>query len=185
MIRKALVKKMLADLLKKTGAEEPMVLSCIVETFLINANSGVSIFSLDGHALLPNLNGATIETERYSFIVDNELPILIYNHIMVSDFPKLEEVSVELAGLELKLKQSINNPWVDLLLNHFYKATPVTAGVLKGMNRTKVEKCEAARAVFELACSQHLKRIQQIYRNSKSKRAIKKWLSKEVKEVMS
>lgn len=183
MIKKLIMNYKLKRLMAKSEAKESMVLSCIVETFLLNANCGVSIFSLNGQILLPHLDVVDITKKRYEFLVANELPILLYNHIMVESFPKLKPVIKELKELESKLQNSTNNPWVSLLLEHFYNGESFTADKLKNLNESQVESCAAARVAFESACACHLNNIQSVYRKSDNKISICSWLQEEARKV--
>lgn len=183
MISKLIVDYKLKRLMATSRASEKMVLSCIVETFLLTANCGVSIFSLNGQILLPNLDEGDITKKRYEFLIDSELPILLYNHIMIESYPKLKPVTAELNELESKLRKTVGNPWVRMLLEYFYKGEPITANKIKNLDGDKVEICAAARFAFESACANHLNNIQSTYRKKENKIIITNWLNEEARKV--
>jgi Mg2+ and Co2+ transporter CorA len=173
----------MSRLLKSTGAKERMILSCIVETYLIALQARVSIFSANGNAILPYVEKEVLSLDEYNEVTEYQLPILIYNSIIDDGFPKLDDLSQTINELEEHLNSLKDNLWVKLMLKHYYENTAFTKEMLINFSDEEATEYGAARGHYNAYCMKCLDELKRIFKRKRNARKVIAWIADEQKAM--
>ncbi|MBE0420185.1 hypothetical protein EI165_08615 [Pseudoalteromonas nigrifaciens] len=184
MLNKAICDYKMKKLVKNSNLRSPMVLSCVVETYLIAADYGISIFSVGGEAMIPFFNGQVVTNYEYKHMVENELPILLYNQVMKADFPEITEFKRGIKELEESLVKLKDNVWVKLILKHYYENQTFDKQMLLDFSDKKATEYGAARAHYNAYCGVALEKIQKILMVKANAKLVKSWLERKKRGVL-
>lgn len=177
MISKVLLDIKFKRFLKKHNANEVMIVKCIIETFFISANLEFDIFSLDGNAIIPYFENDKVTVQEYDGILEHELPVLIYNKILVKSFPAITELDQAIAELEENFIKLKDNIWVKCILNHYYKRAPFDMNMFLELDDKAATAYGAARAHYNSYCVSSLDKIKKTLMEKKNKMKVMDWLN--------
>ncbi|MDI4654587.1 MULTISPECIES: hypothetical protein [Pseudoalteromonas] len=168
--------------LQSKAQKRTLTLLCVVDTFLLASKQPVNVLSLNGNTLLPYVDGEYTQRKLLK-IIDNELPLLIYNAIICDDIELLDDINVELDALETSLKNRKKNEWVKLLLKSAFDENPITNKYLLSKTDKQAQKFGADRAQYNTYCAVHLETLKKLFKSKKQCKSLCDWLNNKKQEV--
>ncbi|RZD19690.1 hypothetical protein [Pseudoalteromonas sp. MEBiC 03485] len=181
MIKKHL-KIRAVDRLQKSDQKRTLILLCIVDTFLLASKQPVNVLSLNGNALLPHVVGEYTQRKLLK-IIDNELPLIIYNAIICNDIELHSAILHELEVLETSLRNRRNNEWVKLLLKSAVDEMPITNKYLLSKTDKQAQKLGADRTQYNTYCAAHLEALKKLFKEKKQCKSLCDWFNVKKQEL--
>ena len=176
-------KYQLHKLLNGFSTPKKMIFSCVIEPHLLAINQGVSIFSINGQALLPFIESNKLTSDEYTLLVENHTPLLIYNFLMVKGFPEIKAANSLLDQLENKLLDNESNPWVIILKDAFYNQRAITKDNLVAISAHEATKLEIARSSYDCNCGKLIREFQALCLKQSNSKIISTWLTDKSKDI--
>tara|TARA_B100000446_G_scaffold15921_1_gene13592 strand:- start:140579 stop:141142 length:564 start_codon:yes stop_codon:yes gene_type:complete len=179
LISKVLLDRKVKRFLKKHNSNEIMIVKCIIETFFISAGVEFDIFYLDGNAVIPYFEKDKITKKEYHSIIEHELPVLLYNKVLVESFPVITELDEAVNELEenLIMLKDKDNLWVKCILKHYYNRSSFDMNMFLELDDKTATAYGAARAHYNSYCVSALDKVKKVLMEKNNKTKVMDWLN--------
>jgi hypothetical protein len=163
----------------------PLVSICLIEQYLRIYGDDITVNSLKGQILVPQMKKAFIQysvVERKKML-EASLPLIVYNCFYQDDMPNRDMILFLLDELEAGLQSNKNNQWIKIHYDAYMKNKHINKDYLLMVQSNITDKLEVDRIVFEEVCGKKVDIIAAVIaENSKD---YLDWIEAKAKSIQS